>query len=250
MTLVEISYTLQWEDDRLFQHPCYGALENMLSMGLEMGQSDNARSAKQQVLDQFWTSKLSAHNLVPQFAIFDEFSTYDISRVAPWSAGIGPWHGHANAPQNCTNCVTREAAVELELVLSHFDFYFYPFDQQIFKLRLQVEGAHLYTCSNLTALQHMLPLDTIDEVEHKFLPFTKEWYLGSSAGQSLRMFHPTVNGVIRYDMCDLELRIGRTAAASRTRALAFGPRMAHRVGIRLSRLVLQQALSSSSLSNR
>lgn len=52
-TLFELTYTLQWEDARLFQHPCFGALEQMLSMDVEAGRSDNGRFAKNLILNRF-----------------------------------------------------------------------------------------------------------------------------------------------------------------------------------------------------
>ena len=38
--MMEIDYTLQWEDERLSRHPCFGALQKMLSMDREAGKSD------------------------------------------------------------------------------------------------------------------------------------------------------------------------------------------------------------------
>jgi len=43
-----------------------------------------------------------------------------------WIGGIGPFFNRPNAPTECINCVTRSAEVELEVMQSHFDFYFYP----------------------------------------------------------------------------------------------------------------------------
>jgi len=80
----------------------------------------------------------------------------------------------------------------------------------VIALRFHVVGAHLYTCSNMSALQRMLPLDSATLVETKLLPFTKEWYIARSARDSLRMHHPVVDGTTRYDMCDFELVIQRS----------------------------------------
>jgi hypothetical protein len=39
----------------------------------------------------------------------------------------------------------------------------------VIALRFHVVGAHLYTCSNMSALQRMLPLDSATLVETKLL---------------------------------------------------------------------------------
>ena len=208
--LLELEYTLQWQDDRLFRHPCYGALEHMISFGRDVGRSDNARSRKQETIDRFWMKKLQADSLVPGYDVLDEFAKIKIEREREWLNGVGPFRSRPNAPTKCQECVTRTAAVELEVVQTHFDFYFYPFDQQILKLRFQVEGAHLYTCSNATALQDMLPMDQIAIMENKLLPLTREWLLAGSPTSSLKMHHPTVDGEVKYDMCDFELQISRS----------------------------------------
>ena len=210
MVLLEIEYDLQWEDARLFTHPCFGALDEMLSVSRDVGRSDNARSRKQEVIDDYWMVRLGAENYVPGFEALDELAEVSIQPSVPWINDAAPYEGQPNAPSTCENCVTRHAEVELEVMQSHFDFYFYPFDSQIMKVRFFVTGAHIYTCTNRTAMRSMLPLDDVATVEHKMLPFTAQWKLASDAEKSLTMKHPIVDGVMRYDMCDLELKISRS----------------------------------------
>ena len=204
---LELSYTLQWEDERLFRHPCYGALENMLSMSSDVGRSDNARSQKQEVIDQYWVRKLDAENLAPGFDVLDEESDLRLSRSREWQYGVTP--GSDASSTTCEFCVTRSAEVEVETVQSRFDFFFYPFDAQVLRFRFVVEEAHIFTCDGEDIFHPMLPMERAVDLEDRLLPFTKEWKLAKGRQFSARLFHPTEDGAKRWDKCDLELVISR-----------------------------------------
>ena len=120
--VAEIFYQLQWQDQRLFTHPCSGALPEMLSFNKEAGRSDNARFAKDQLLQRFWTLRIDGTSLVPGYDVFDESAIVQTDRNTSWVAGFAP----EGASATCEYCVTREAEVELHVVQPRFDFYYYP----------------------------------------------------------------------------------------------------------------------------
>lgn len=204
---MQLEYTIQWEDDRLWDHPCFGALPSLLSLGAEAGRSDQARYARQQIVDRFFTLKLDAADTTPGFNIFDETAEVAIETSTDWVEGFGP----PNARAQCVNCVSHTATVEIELVQKRFDFFYYPFDVQRLKARFVVAHAHLFTCTNLSALLPMMPLDETRAAEDKLLPFTRQWLLVGSPDQSISMGHPlNANGEPQYDTCDLQLIIARS----------------------------------------
>ena len=218
--VAEIFYQLQWQDQRLFTHPCSGALPEMLSFNKEAGRSDNARFAKDQLLQRFWTLRIDGTSLVPGYDVFDESAIVQTDRNTSWVAGFAP----EGASATCEYCVTREAEVELHVVQPRFDFYYYPFDTQILKATVLVEGTHpnevnLYTCESdqyneenpFPSLRLMYPFNSKLDMERKLLPFTKQWLLGRNTSQSITMRHPIVNGVKRYDMCEIDIRIARSS---------------------------------------
>ena len=63
----QLEYTLQWEDARLWNHPCRGALQNILSLTREEARSDTQRSVKARIADQFFSVHLDADDLRPGF---------------------------------------------------------------------------------------------------------------------------------------------------------------------------------------
>lgn len=81
-------------------------------------------------------------------------------------------------------------------------------------ITVAVEGAHLFTCDNRTALQAMLPLEETDVMASKLLPLTKEWMLTGSI-MALNMFHPTIDGHVRHDHCQATKATRTDHAASR-----------------------------------
>ena len=88
--VAEIFYQLQWQDQRLFTHPCSGALPEMLSFNKEAGRSDNARFAKDQLLQRFWTLRIDGTSLVPGYDVFDESAIVQTDRNTSWVAGFAP----------------------------------------------------------------------------------------------------------------------------------------------------------------
>jgi hypothetical protein len=78
---------------------------------------------------------------------------------------------------------------------------------QILKAQFHIRNTYLYTCENMTALRPMFPLSDVDRIEAKMLPFTKEWQLGRGAINSVRTVHPVVDGEVRKDMCELQVRV-------------------------------------------
>merc|ERR1719424_314977 len=115
LVMLDIEYTLQWEDERLFTHPCYGALPSMMSMDKDAAKSDNARYEKSKIVNQFWNVKLDADGLAPGFDVFDEVATIQLDSSTNWTVGIGPFAGHPNASTTCNHCVTRKAAAEVQV---------------------------------------------------------------------------------------------------------------------------------------
>ena len=220
MMFMALEYTIQWQDARLFNHPCYGALNGMLSLPLEAGRSDNARFAKQQVLDGFWVRKLSANELAPAFDVIDESTNVTLSPSTAWSAGYpGDSSSMSSnlpaAPEpirssNCENCVTRIAELELDLV-QKFDFYYYPFDTQTLKVIFEVEEGHIYTCQNQTAISPLLPFANTTDMKEKLLPFTDAWQIARETHNSVQLNHPVdpETGEVQYDKCELRVIIKR-----------------------------------------
>ena len=216
---MELEYTLQWSDARLFEHPCYGALNGMLSLRREAGRSDNARYAKQQMLDQFWIVKLGADGLAPAFDVLDEEAVVTLDPSTNWTAGKSPARIMAaqhldenmatDAHATCENCVTRVAELELELTQRNFDFYYYPFDTQTIVAKLMVEGAHIYTCDNSTALLPLLPFTSLQDMADKLLPFTNEWEIARELHNSVQVSHPVEDGEVQYDQCEVRIVVQR-----------------------------------------
>jgi hypothetical protein len=125
--VVEMQYTLQWQDERLWHHPCFGALQQMLSLGVEAGRSDNARYAKQTVRDRFFDFSLNAEDVTPGFDPYDQWAQIALSPQTAWMYGYSPFGSTAaNTPSllvQCTHCVTRTAQLELEVLQKRFDLY-------------------------------------------------------------------------------------------------------------------------------
>jgi hypothetical protein len=125
-TVVELQYTLQWEDARLWRHPCFGALQQMLSLGVEAGRSDNARYAKQRIRDRFFDFRLNAEDVAPGFDLYDQWATFVGSTQTTWMHGYNPIMGstatNTTSPE-CTHCITRTAQLELEVLQKRFDFF-------------------------------------------------------------------------------------------------------------------------------
>jgi len=233
MSMLEMDYTLQWEDQRLFLHPCFGALQSMMSMNQEAAKSDNARYEKSKVVNQFWNVKIDADGLVPGFKTFDELAEIHIDRRANWTAGIEPFYGHPNLANltavtndpgytvpkgkaerfvgSCEFCVTRHAEVELQVSQSGFDFFYYPFDTQVLRVTLQVDNAYIFTCDSITAIQIMEGFNrSLESMESMLLPFTGEWKFVNGQVKSVRMMHNlNPDGTPQYDTCNFELTIGR-----------------------------------------
>ena len=212
--MLDMEYTLQWEDKRLFTHPCYGALPSMMSMDHEAAKSDNARYDKSKIVNQFWNIKLDADGLSPGFDVFDEAATIQLDASTNWTMGIGPFAGHPNASTTCDNCVTRKAAVEVQVSQSTFDFFYYPFDTQVLRVTFQVEGSYIFTCDSTTAIEAMEGIgigESIESLESALLPFTGEWTLANGRVRSVQMTHNlNADGTPQYDTCSLELIIGRS----------------------------------------
>jgi len=228
-TVVELQYTLQWQDARLWRHPCFGALQQMLSLGVEAGRSDNARYAKQRIRDRFFDFRLNAEDVAPGFDLYDQWATFVGSTQTTWMHGYNPIMGstatNTTSPE-CTHCITRTAQLELEVLQKRFDFFYYPFDTQKLRIRFAVQGANLFTCdmtdsteSNLAVLRPLFPLNLTSEGEAKLLPFTRQWLLAGSPKQAITLQHPVVDGNIRYDMCDLQVIIKRNSISFLVKAL-------------------------------
>ena len=112
----------------------------MLSLNREAGLSDNARYAKQTVLEGFRTFNIDAAHTVMGFDVFDDVALVEIRNETAWDADCGPLHGQPGAPETCQHCVTRRAEVELQIMQSQFDMYYYPFDVQVIRAQFIVEG--------------------------------------------------------------------------------------------------------------
>jgi len=114
-------------------------------------------------------------------------------------------------PDHCASCVTRTAEIELQVVQRSFDYFYYPFDVQALHIHFRVDGGHIYTCENQSALAPMLPFASETDAEEKLLPLTKEWTLANGLVDSIRLSHPTQNGVPQYHKCELQLIIKRNS---------------------------------------
>ena len=127
-TVVELQYTLQWQDERLWHHPCFGALQQMLSLGVEAGRSDNARYAKRRVRDRFFDFSLNAEDVTPGFDPYDQWAQLALSHQTAWMYGYSPNFGstaaNTTSPEfrspECTHCITRTAQLELEVLQKRF----------------------------------------------------------------------------------------------------------------------------------
>ena len=92
-------------------------------------------------------------------------------------------------------CCQRERARQ--------DYFYYPFDVQALHIHFRVDGGHIYTCENQSALAPMLPFASETDAEQKLLPLTKEWTLANGLVDSIRLSHPTQNGVPQYHKCEI-----------------------------------------------
>jgi hypothetical protein len=129
-------YYLQWEDPRIFDHPCFGALTDQLSVSRTEAASDNARSQKAAATRAFWLPSLELPGKAAGTDTWDEYVDYQLAFSMPWRGNVGPnWEnrpfatagteasGYVNtsrtengtATQICSSCVLRQADKEVRV---------------------------------------------------------------------------------------------------------------------------------------
>ena len=55
----DLTYSLQWTDERLFTSPCMGALEALISLDFEQGTSDIAREKVREQRSRYWVPSIT-----------------------------------------------------------------------------------------------------------------------------------------------------------------------------------------------
>jgi hypothetical protein len=102
--------------------------EQMLSMDVEAGRSDNGRFAKNLILNRFWVKKIDAPQEVFGIDVFDDSAMILIRNETNWTGGAdtGPLLDRQDAPAKCVHCVTRRAMVELQITQPTFDYFCAP----------------------------------------------------------------------------------------------------------------------------
>ena len=55
----DLTYSLQWADERLFTAPCMGALETLISLDFEQGTSDIAREEVRKQRSRYWVPSIT-----------------------------------------------------------------------------------------------------------------------------------------------------------------------------------------------
>jgi hypothetical protein len=115
-----------------------------------------------------------------------------------------------SGPRNtstCVGCASWTGDIEFQLLQSHHNYFFYPFDQQELRVTVEVTGAWLYGCVGTGADSPVLAAMGITE-ENKdtmLLPPTAEWYLNGPLSQTVRVAHPFKEGVEQVDKCEITM---------------------------------------------
>jgi hypothetical protein len=102
-------YYLQWEDERIFNHPCYGALQQTLSISRAAAESETARYDKYTRASQFWIPSLELPGKAAGTSTWDELANVELNASMPWRGNIGPsWAQRPFAPATSTSTVVSQ----------------------------------------------------------------------------------------------------------------------------------------------
>ena len=151
----ELSYTLQWQDDRLKSSPCAGSLDDLISLSFEEGLSDISRSAARTSRKRFWVPQLKdAGRSSPGYRALVEEGSFRLEQPdAAWLSGYGSMWGNLGFGSVCQSCATWVGSIELNSLQSHFKFFCEPRPLQA-SLSLALAHAHLkraYDARNLVS---------------------------------------------------------------------------------------------------
>jgi hypothetical protein len=138
--LQAFKYYLQWEDERIFGHPCFGALQQDLSIPRAAAESETARHQKWTQASRFWMPSLELPGKAAGTSTWDDVADVQLLQSHPWRGNIGPnWASRpvnpvstqgpvnasgivypstssaGNSTQMCTSCIMREAEKEVKV---------------------------------------------------------------------------------------------------------------------------------------
>ncbi|KOO30825.1 hypothetical protein Ctob_016325, partial [Chrysochromulina tobinii] len=129
-----------------------------------------------------------------------------------------------SGPRNtstCVGCASWTGDIEFQLLQSHHNFFYYPFDQQELRVTVEVIGGWLYGCVRTGADSPVLAALGLTE-ENKdttLLPPTAEWYLNGPLSQTVRVAHPFEYGVEQVGKCEITMIADRDPVVFIFRAL-------------------------------
>jgi len=204
----EVEYTLQWHDPRLFEAPCFGALEQAISLTFEQGLSPLAREDVRQFRTRYWMPAMrSAGENEPGYRELFEESLLKLAEHAPHL------EGYESSDSVCKRCASYQAETEFRLLQPHFQFFYFPFDVQEIKLALEVPGVYLHGCNGTGATSPALASLGLTE-ENKadlLLPPTKEWVFFQPLEDAIFLRHLTDKdtGALMPSTCEMSIRVRR-----------------------------------------
>jgi len=240
--LQAFKYYLQWEDERIFGHPCFGALQQDLSIPRAAAESETARHQKWTQASRFWMPSLELPGKAAGTSTWDDVADVQLLQSHPWRGNIGPnWASRpvnpvsmqgpvnasgivypstssaGNSTQMCTSCIMREAEKEVKVLMSTFDYYFYPFDVQTVQMEFEVPGADLFTCESMNPVRYsggLMDLDgsilSVGALGSALLPGNAAWSLAGTQVSTIFFNHPRdSNGMVQRSRCVLNILLKR-----------------------------------------
>ena len=108
------------------------------------------------------------------------------------------------------DCVEETGEVDMELLQS-FDYRYYPFDDQVVEITLEISGANLYTCNGSRQGLALMGLDELSQAEAQaaLLPATMTWHIKGPPMDAVTLSHPIENGVPNPSKCTLRINVER-----------------------------------------
>lgn len=216
---LDIGHSLTWTSPDLWRSPCVLHTPGVISMSRSEGNSDMARNSRNQMARRFWTPQIDAQDMLPGYDAWPEETvfTYQVPGVpADATSQQIAITTDPEARQTLEATFSGETPI---IVTQKFNYFYYPFDTQIFQIALKVDGSNITNCedSGNGLLDQAYPLAnmalTLADVQEKLLGAegTSIWRLDPTKGaHAVTSAHPVgANGNPALDVCEVKIYLRR-----------------------------------------
>ena len=222
--LFGMTYTLEWRDHRIATSECARVVEGMVSMVPEEALSDIERAKTRANRRFYWVPDLAVENLVPDFDLWADETTFKLSKGNLDSTGAAAYNATGD-PRSLsylaelpagddTGWVSFAGEIEPIIQQEHFDYSSYPFDKQVLTTVFAVPDLDIQNCegggASTTGPLSRMGITDDESATDALLPANNEWRLDGSYDTAVSFTRLISKGDFYMgERCQMEIKIKR-----------------------------------------